>query len=112
MDSRRGGRAGLSSTGGAAGAGGKGPQPPLLGPDFQSLSLGRAQDSGAVGGSSGKGLDQLSSVPEAFEEPPSARLSFSISLGRGARKLGRRALLVFLYLSIKVAGAQPSLSSI
>lgn len=112
IDSRRGGKAGFSSAGGAAGAGGKGPEIPLLAPDFQSLNLGRGKDSEAVVGSSGKGFDQLSSVAETFDELPFSSLSFSISLGRGARKFGRKALLVFLYLSIKVTGAQPSLSSI
>ena len=113
MDSLLGGNAGFSSLGGATGAGGNGPEneeEALF--VFQSLSLGLAKDSEAAVGSSGKGLDQVSSAAEFTWLLASSAVSFSISLGKGARKLGRTALLVFLYLSIKVAGAHPSFSSI
>lgn len=114
MDSLLGGKAGFSSAVGEDGGGGKGPEKwelLLAALGFHSLSLERVERSELDEGSSGRGLDQVCSELVLLLEVSSS-FNCSISPGSGAKKLGLEALLVFLYLSMNVTGAQPSLSSI
>ncbi len=114
MDSLLGGKAGFSSAVDEDGGGGKGPEKwelPLTALGFHSLSLERVAKSEMDEGTSGRGLDQLFSELVLLLELSSS-FSWPISPGSGAKKLGLEALLVFLYLSMNVIGAQPSWSSI